>query len=46
MPLQTRSKKIQNAAQLLEQKILSKRNIIKKNMCKVICIMQCLKNGL
>ena len=46
MPLQTRSKKIQNAAQLLEQTILSKRNIIKKNMYKVICIMQCLKNGL
>ena len=46
MPLQTKSKNIQNTAQLLEQKILFHPNINNKNMCKIICKMQCLKNGL
>ena len=43
---QTKSKKIQNAAQFLEQKVLLHTNINNKNKCKIICKMNCLKNDL
>ena len=38
-------KNIYNTSQFIEQQILFRTNI-NKNTCKMVCKMQCLKNGL
>ena len=46
MPSQTKSKIIQNTAQLSEQKIWFHANTNNKDTREIICKMQCLKNEL